>query len=323
MYRKELDIVMSRSLGPGRYDQVYERQGKDYPPAYVRWTEARNMEACLEVISDGGLDTSALVSIETPIDSAPSAFGELLKDDPPVAVLLRYTGHSQELPKAASKIVRVSQTLPVTGSIGAGLIGAGNFARAVHLPALKHSKDVVLRGVVARSGHVAEHVARHYGAEYGSTNPNDVFDDPHIHAVWIVSTHETHVEFTLKALNANKHVFVEKPLGLTRDGCDRVVKAAGRSDRVVTVGFNRRFASSSRIVAEHFAHESGPKNIVYRVSAEALPSDHWLDDVSRGGGRLLGEAVHFFDWMAWFLGEEPRRIFAQNVAGLQNNLLGQ
>ncbi|MBM3948384.1 MAG: zinc-binding dehydrogenase [SAR202 cluster bacterium] len=320
MYRKEIDLVMSRSLGPGRYDRRYEVEGHDYPAAYVRWTEARNMEACLGLMEKGGLDIASLVSFEATVENAVEAYAKLSGDGKPVAVLLRYEKNLSGTPSTPPvRKVPVKAPGPLAGRIGAGLIGPGNFARAVHLPALKSSREFVLIGVAARQGHAADHTARHYGASYGTTDPSELFGDQKVQAVWITSTHESHARLTLQALRAGKNVFVEKPLALTLEDCHQVVGAAHQSGHVVMVGFNRRFAPASRVASRHFAGVASPKQILYRVRADASPSGHWLDDPARGGGRLLGEGVHFFDWMAWFLKEEPVRVTATSSSGEDNS----
>jgi predicted dehydrogenase len=320
MYRKEIDVVMSRSLGPGRYDPQYEVEGTDYPAAHVRWTEARNMEACLGLMEKGELDIAPLVSLEAPVEQAADAYSKLSGPQRPIGVLLRYEANLKGTPPASqTRTVPVKAPNPLAGRIGVGLIGPGNFARAVHLPALKRSREFSLIGVVARQGHAADHAARYYRAAYGSTDPAELFADQRVQAVWITSTHESHAPLTLQALEMGKHVFVEKPLTLTLEDCRHVVEAERRSGRIVTVGFNRRFAPASRAVSRHFAGAVVPKQVLYRVRASPSPPGHWFDDPVRGGGCLLGEGVHFFDWMTWFLKEEPTRITATSSQGEDNS----
>ena len=314
MYRKELDVVMARSLGPGRYDKRYEEEGVDYPSAFVRWTEARNIEACLTLMSREELDVTPLISLEAKIGEAPSLFEKLLAPERPIAMLLRYAQDSTEtdVDKARfEKRVNVHPNNPLkNGRIGVGLIGPGNFARAVHLPALKRNQNFDLRGIVARQGHIADHMARHYGAHYAATGVDELLNDKELSVVWITSTHDSHAELTLQAVSAGKHVFVEKPLGITLEECQAVLDAVIREGTIVTVGFNRRFAPASRRVKSYFSGDSSRKQVVYRVRADSLDKDHWVNHPVRGGGRLLGEAVHFFDWMAWFLEEKPQYVYA-------------
>ena len=317
-YRKELDLVMSRSLGPGRYDPVYEQKGHDYPPAYVRWTEGRNVEAFLRQVEAGQVDPLPLASAKFPVEEAPAAYARLAVGDDTLAVLLHYGPVLEEANEETAALIRrvtVRPAEPLAGRIGVGLIGPGNFARAVHLPRLRRSPDFVLRGIVSRHGPGAHHVARQFGAAYAATDAGELLSDPEVQVVWITTPHDSHADLAVQALEAGKHVFVEKPLALTLADCRRVVEAVKRSGRLLTVGFNRRFAPTSQMVREHFAGVAGPKEVLYRVRADALPEGHWLDDPERGGGRLLGEGCHFFDWLAWFLEEEPVQVWAVRAPG--------
>ena len=318
-YRKELDLRMSRSLGPGRYDPAYEKQGHDYPPTYVRWTEGRNVDAFLQQVEASRVDPLPLVSAEFPVEEAPAAYARLAAGDDALAVLLRYgpalETDDREMTAAPVRRVTVQPAEPLAGRIGVGLVGAGNFARAVHLPLLRRSPDFVLRGIFSRHGPGAHHVAKQFGAAYAATDAGELLSDPEIQVVWITTPHDSHADLAVQALEAGKHVFVEKPLALTLADCRRVVEAVEHSGGLLTIGFNRRFAPASQMVREHFASVAGPKEVLYRVRADALPEGHWLDDPDRGGGRLLGEGCHFFDWMAWFLGEKPVRIWAFRARG--------
>jgi predicted dehydrogenase len=309
-YRKELDLVMSRSLGPGRYDPNYEVDGVDYPPAYVRWTEQRNIAACLALMADGELTVEPLSPVEMALDDAPAAYERLGEDSEAAAVVLRHgdggkaaplTGGDRRLDVNAAK--RLGE-----GTIGAAVIGAGEFARAVILPALGKARDIDLRAVASLHGHTATHSAERFGAGYATTDPEQIFSDDAVQAVWITTPHESHAGLAVRALEAGKHVFLEKPVALTVSDAQRVVRAAA-SDQILTVGFNRRFAPGSSVVAKH-TRGSGPMQVSYRVRGDSLPEGHWLDDPALGGGRLLGEAVHFLDWMAWLIGAEPKRVHA-------------
>jgi predicted dehydrogenase len=310
---------MSRSLGPGRYDPTYEQEGHDYPPAYVRWTEGRNVEAFLQQVEAGRVDPLPLVSAEFPVEEAPAAYARLAAGEDTLAVLLRYSPPPEEnvgeQVEALARRVAVRPAEPLAGRIGVGLIGAGNFARAVHLPRLQRSPGFMLRGIVSRRGPDAHYVARRFGASYAATDVEELLSDPEIQVVWITTPHDSHADLAVQALEAGKHVFVEKPLALTLNDCRRVLKAVERSGRLLAVGFNRRFAPTSQIVREHCSDVVGPKEILYRVRADALSEGHWLDDPERGGGRLLGEGCHFFDWLAWFLRAEPTRVWAVRAKG--------
>jgi polar amino acid transport system substrate-binding protein len=311
-YRKELDLVMSRSLGPGRYDPAYEVAGVDYPPAYVRWTEQRNVAACLALMADGELVSGPLNAAEMALDDAPAAYARLNEDDQTTAVLLKHGngGTSGEALKRTDRRIEMPSAVPLKpGTIGAAVIGSGEFARAVVLPALSKSRDFDLRGVASLHGHTATHAAERFGAAYATTDPAQMLTDDSVAALWITTTHESHADLATAALEAGKHVFLQKPIALTLQDTQKVVRAA-TGDRMLMVGFNRRFAPASGVVAKHVRAASGQKQISYRVRGDALPDGHWLDDPERGGGRLLGEGVHFLDWMAWLLQAEPASVHA-------------
>ena len=313
-YRKELDLLLSRSLGPGRYDPEYEVEGIDYPAAYVRWTERRNLDASLVLMAEGKLDVNSLISATYPVDEAAVAYEHLTENPDGVGVLLEF-GESSDESSVFGRRISVDVAQPLAGGIGVGLIGPGNFARAVHLPMIQKSDDLALRGVAGRQGPNVHHVAKTFGAPYATTDPAEIFGDAEVQAVWIATPHDVHADLAVQALESGKHVFVEKPLALTLADCNRVVQVAQDRSRLVTVGFNRRFAPGSLLVRDHFDGTTGPKVIVYRVRSDETPKGHWIDDPERGGGLLLGEGCHFFDWMAWLLGEEPVRIYASRPTG--------
>jgi predicted dehydrogenase/threonine dehydrogenase-like Zn-dependent dehydrogenase len=321
LYRKELDVQMSRSLGPGRYDPRYEEGGIDYPAAYVRWTEQRNLAAFLDLSVRGQVDVEPLISTECDVSEAASAYG-LLRDTPDaVAVLLRYDG-SEQRADPPHRIVQVQPApAPAAGQIRVGLIGPGRFARAVLLPRLKRHRQFVVRSVASRQGSTAWNAGRRAGAVYATTDPAEILTDPAIDVVWIATPHDIHAELAVQALCAGKHVFVEKPLALTLEDCWRVVRAASSASRHLAVGFNRRYAPASGLVRGHFAGVADPKHVLYRVRADLLAPGHWLDDPRRGGGRLLGEGCHAFDWMAWFLAEEPVRLWAASTGAADDSVV--
>ncbi len=307
-YGKELDLVLSRSMGPGRYDREYEEGGRDYPPAHVRWTEARNVEACLALMADGRLDVGPLIEEAVPVDEAPRAF-EILQQGK-VATLIQYPVASSEASAKPSSRVDIRPVASGLGLIEVGLIGPGKFAGSSLLPWIKKNRGLNLRGLVGRSTESTRQTADRFGAAYASTDPAELLEDKIVDAIWIATPHNSHAELAIAALRAGKHVFVEKPLALTAEDAARVRGAVESSDRVLMVGFNRRFANASQVVSSKLQDSPGPKQVIYRVRGDRFEDDHWLDDQEVGGGRLVGEGVHFFDWMAWLLGEEPTNVYA-------------
>jgi predicted dehydrogenase/threonine dehydrogenase-like Zn-dependent dehydrogenase len=307
-YLKELDLIMSRSTGPGRYDPSYEERGIDYPLPYVRWTERRNMEAVLQLIAEGTLRVGDLVAGEFSADQAPAGYEALTASGRGVAVLLRYAA---EQPAPASRGFALSgRPRSGSGTTRIALVGTGEFARKTLLPALGRHRDVTLSAVVGGNSGTGLHDARRFGAERYTTDVSEVLDDPAVDAVVIATRHHLHAALAAEAARRGKAVFVEKPLALTLDECRTVADAVAASGVLLTVGFNRRFASLARRAKDALAAVSGTALAIYRVNARALPSHHWLRDPVEGGGLVLAEGCHFFDLVCWLLGEEPESVQA-------------
>jgi predicted dehydrogenase len=312
IYQKELDFLISCSYGPGRYDPLYEEQGVDYPRAYVRWTEGRNLQEVLRLIAGRRLQVSPLVGARIRVDEAPDAYERLRGPNAPIAVMLEYA-------VPADAVVREARTVAVTtkalrrksGDVVVGVIGAGSFFRGVHLPALQRHGGFSLKYLASRTGLAVHDLARSAGVPFATTAPEDMLADPEVDLVIVTTRHDSHAHWTCRALEAGKHVFVEKPLGLSVAECEAVVEAARRAGRLVAVGFNRRFAPLARTLRERFSRIQEPRTVIYRVNAGSLPPEHWLRDPLQGGGRLLGEGVHFFDFVRWLIDAPVSQIDAQ------------
>jgi predicted dehydrogenase/threonine dehydrogenase-like Zn-dependent dehydrogenase len=306
-YEKELDLRLSRSYGPGRYDTEYEERGLDYPIGYVRWTERRNMSAFLELVASGRVDVSSLVTGRLDIDDAADAYERLAESDAsPLAIILAYP------PREGAPTVRSGERTPREAAgegrsrmRSAGVIGAGSFAERIMVPGLA-SAGFELSSIASASGLSADHVAGRFGFAR-SVSPPEVLGDPDIDVVAIATRHSTHAELALDALRAGKAVFVEKPPALDFDELDRLDAAVADGPPLV-VGFNRRHAPQAVALREHVVRGDGPATLVYRVNAGRLPDDHWTNDVHEGGGRLVGEGCHFVDFACWFAGTLPRRV---------------
>jgi predicted dehydrogenase/threonine dehydrogenase-like Zn-dependent dehydrogenase len=308
-YRKELDLVISRSYGPGRYDRQYEEQGADYPIGYVRWTEQRNMQEFLRLIAAKKVTLDRLITHEFALADAAQGYEQLSRgQDGALGVLLRYEEAPHPPCRWIPAVARPTTTPAKRGTLA--VIGCGAFARQVHLPNLVKSRRFDLRTVVASTGHAAKEAAIRYGAPRCGTDAADVWIDDSLDAVLILTRDKSHAELTIAALGAGKHVFCEKPLATTADECRAVAAAAAESDRICQVGFNRRFAPFMRPVKETLASCRGPKMIQYRVNAGALPSASWIYDSTQSAGRLVGEACHFIDLFHWLTGAEPVRVSA-------------
>lgn len=308
-FKKELTFQVSASYGPGRYDQNYEEKGQDYPVGFVRWTEQRNFEAVLDMMSDGRLDVKPLISHRFAVDEAQKAYELVGGAGPSLGILLNYPGIEVT---SASRTVRLNAS--ETGSSGgtAGMravsfVGSGNYATAVLIPAFKQV-GAHLRSVASSAGVSGVHAARKFGFEETTTDTNRIFSDAGTHAVVVTTQHDSHARFVLQAMRAGKHIFVEKPLCLTIAELREIERARAEtsegstSSPIVMVGFNRRFAPQVRKIKQLLKAVTGPKSFIMTVNAGAIPSDHWTQDPEAGGGRIIGEACHFIDLLRFLAG---------------------
>jgi len=322
-YRKELDLRLSRSYGPGRYDAQYEERGIDYPLPYVRWTENRNLDAFLDLLAGKRLDTGVLTTHRFPLDRAEDAYKAVLhgNGERTVGILLCYQAARNGPPEFAGT-ASAPGGAPREGQVGVSFVGAGSFAQNFLLPRLRENAAAELRCVVTATGLNARGVAQRFGFESATTDAAAALDDPGTRAVFIATRHDTHAELVVRALRAGKYVFVEKPLALTAAQLAEVRAAARTVGRGrLTVGFNRRFAPAALAVRDVFAERKGAMTVHYRVNAGSLPRGHWIHDPAVGGGRILGEACHFVDFVLFLTGEPIRRLYAAGGRGTENVVL--
>lgn len=305
-YEKELTFQVSCSYGPGRYDPLYEEHGKDYPQAYVRWTEQRNFEAVLDLMADGKIDVNPLITHRYPFDSAPDAYDMIAGGkEPYLGILLKYdidattAGHSVTL-TSGRKRVMTKTAKPVVG-----MIGAGTYAGRILLPALSKTGSN-LKQIISSGGVSGTHLGTKFGFQNSGTESNDIFKDDGINTVIVCTRHNNHAEFVLNAVKAGKHVFCEKPLCLNAaelSEIDRVYQQMQNDEdglnTILMVGFNRRFSPLIKKVKELLGQNKSPISMVMNVNAGAIPADHWTQDAAVGGGRLIGEACHFIDLMLY------------------------
>jgi predicted dehydrogenase/NADPH:quinone reductase-like Zn-dependent oxidoreductase len=296
LYDKELELRLSRSYGPGRYDRDYEERGRDLSPGYVRWTEQRNLQAFVDLIGQGRLDPSPLTTHRFPVDQAYEAYDALTARDAqrrPFGVLLDYPARPSPRPPTTRPATRRTPRSRKPGAVRVGVIGAGAFARATLLPALRKA-GAELATVSTGSGLSAADVAQRFGFRATADDAREILGDPDLDAVVIGTRHSSHAALAAAALRAGKAVFVEKPLALDEAGAIEIEEALADHDGVLMAGFNRRFAPLTERLREALGGAGG-QVISVRVNAGPLPAEHWLHDLEEGGGRLLGEACHFVD----------------------------
>jgi predicted dehydrogenase/NADPH-dependent curcumin reductase CurA len=317
-YEKEIDFLISCSYGPGRYDEAYEERGIDYPYAYVRWTENRNMQEYLRMLTEGKINFKALISKEYDIADAPEAYRELKEsEDRPLGVLLRYKSmermegkdgrEGKEEDSAGPGVLSVERKLLVNPkpikkerTINVAVIGAGSFAQGVHLPNLRKLSDYYnIYTIVTKTGNNAKQVAKRFGANYCTTDYQEILNDDKVDMVLITTRHNLHAKMAIEAAKAGKAVFLEKPMALNREELDELVKVLEETQVPFMVGFNRRFSPFAVRAKEIISQRRNPIIINYRVNAGYIPLDNWVH-TKEGGGRIIGEACHMFDFFNYF-----------------------
>src|ERR1039457_3974952 len=327
MYLKEIQLFMSRAYGPGSYDPAYEKQGQDYPFAYVRWTENRNMQEFLRLVSSGRISLAPLITPQYPLEEAAQAYQTIL--DPAsgsLALLLRYPAADQKDPiQSFTPRFRVEAAAPVEaapGELQVALVGAGNLARWHHLPNLKKIPKVHLRAVHSASGARGKSYARRFGAAYCCSDYEEILKDAAVDVVLIATRNPQHASQALAAIQAGKHVFVEKPMALTAEECRELCAAVARTGKQLTVGFNRRFAPFYLEQKKHLARRAGPAVVTCRINSPGISGSYWMAD--RGaGGAILGEACHFVDLMYWLPASEPMSVSAYSLPAGQKDPIGE
>ena len=312
MYMKEIKLLMSRAYGPGSYDPEYEVRGHDYPIAYVRWTEKRNMEEFLRLVALGRIDLQLLITHQFNLDDAPQAYQTVM--DPAsnsLGVLLRYPEPiSVNGGEKSAPVRRVNlKSTTAKSDVKVALVGAGNLARWAHLPALSKIPYASLHAVYSTSPARGNTYARRFGASYFTSDYKQILDDPQVDVVMVLSRNQHHFSQAYEALMAGKNVFVEKPMALTEAECRELYQAVADSGNQLTVGFNRRFAPFYVDLKESLKGRTGPAVINCRVSSPGISGSYWMADPAIGGA-IIGEAVHFVDLMYWLLESEPINVSA-------------
>jgi predicted dehydrogenase/threonine dehydrogenase-like Zn-dependent dehydrogenase len=318
-YRKEIDLVMSTSYGPGRYDRGYEIDGNDYPLSYVRWTLNRNMGAYLDLIASGKVDADGLIDKTIPVINAPQAYDELANnpDDSPLGVLIHYPDDGTDLPEPpdGTRIRIRGHRKAQQGPIRYALVGAGAFGTCMLYPQMGRVKNgFQIEAVVSKDTTRGGNFARANRIATLTTDLQDVLDDPQIELVVIATRHYEHADQVVRCLESGKHVFVEKPLALTWEELDRIVAVYEKltPKPLLMVGFNRRYSPAISALKKAISNRRSPLVINYRLNGGYIPLDHWVQD-KQGGGRNLGEACHMYDVFRSLSGATVSSITARAI----------
>jgi predicted dehydrogenase len=314
-YEKELDFRVSRSYGPGRYDSAFEQKGRDYPIGHVRWTETRNMEAFLQLLADGKLDLKPLITHRFSIENALAAYDLITgkAQQSYLGVLIEYSNADERGGLSRLELVSTHAASP-DEQVRVGVLGAGNFAQSILLPAIRSDSGSDLVGLCASNGARSRSSAGKFGFAFCTTEEEEIYSEASINTVVIATRHHLHAAQIIRAMESGKHVFCEKPLCLNEDELRQIQTVYSKSRSKLMVGFNRRFAPMAQRM-KAFLHEAGaPLAMHYRVNAGPLPNDHWINDPDQGGGRILGEMCHFVDFLSFLCGASPVSVQARSLA---------
>lgn len=318
-YHKEIDLRISRSYGPGRYDPTYEEEGHDYPFGYVRFTEQRNMETFVGLLAGRRVDPGSLITHRFPIAEAAGAY-DLLRDGATERCLAIVLDYPEQRPAGPAAVPLSARRPAQDRAVGVSFFGAGNYATGTLLPLLRALPEVELRGIATASGMRARDVGERFGFRFCTADPEELLG-PQTDVLFVVTPHDTHARLALQGLAAGKHVFVEKPLCVTREELRAIAKAAAAAPGHLFVGFNRRFAPLTAAVQEFLAGAGGPLLVTIRVNAGRIGAGHWIERAEIGHGRIIGEACHFVDLAAALCGSLPVRVSAFATASERPPLL--
>lgn len=316
-YVKELELKMSCSYGPGRYDAEYEEQGMDYPYAYVRWTENRNMETFAELVYNKQISIDPLLSHTFTFQDAKKAYDLILeKSEPFTGILLKY-----DTEKVLKNVIALrNENNTIVSKVNVGMIGAGSFGQNFILPAIK--EKVNLSGIATARPNNARNVADKFGFGYCAGDANEILNDSNINTLFIATRHDSHGKYVLDGLSKNKHIFTEKPLCIHRDELEEIKKVYATSQSKLMVGFNRRFAPMSAQLMKKL-NTAIPSSILMRINAGVVTKDHWIHDPKVGGGRIVGEVCHFIDYASFLATSKISSVSAtamNDASGLEDTL---
>ena len=302
-YDKEISFQVSCSYGPGRYDNNYEEKGLDYPIGFVRWTEKRNFEAILGALSTKSLKVSELITERVELEDYNKVYDNLSKKGA-IASIINY---SSRLDDVLSSRVEITSNLSSPSSGVIGIIGAGNFTSAMIVPTLR-KLGANLKYIASSKGLSGTLLAKKYGIGYSTTDYSEILNDSITDSVIITTRHNQHAKHVLEALNAEKHVFVEKPLAINIEDLNNILDCKQQTEKTVTVGFNRRFSPFSQSAKEALGSNPGPINVIATMNAGEIPLEHWVQDMEQGGGRIIGEACHYIDLISYFTSSKVQSV---------------
>jgi len=318
-YAKELNLKLSCSYGPGRYDPNYEIYGVDYPFAYVRWTEKRNMEAFLQLLNEKKVDVEKITTHQFKFKDALAAYNLIRgkKKEKFVGVILEYDVEKEIKPLVIERLKpqKLSQ-------INLALIGAGNFAQSTILPVLKKYKNLNIAAILVAKSHLSKNIAEKFGIKKCFSNSDLIFKDKAISAVIIATRHNLHAPYVIESLKNNKHVYVEKPLAMNEEELREIIHIRNMTKGDVLVGFNRRFSPFIDECRKFFPQKNVPMFILYRINAGFVPANNWVQNPEEGGGRIIGEVCHFVDLCQFLCNSNYKSIYAQNIGSdeLRDNI---
>lgn len=316
-YKKELELRMSCSYGPGRYDLNYEEQGMDYPAAYVRWTEKRNMEAFQALIHSKKINLEYLTTHRFKFEDAPKAYDIVVKHtEPYLGIVLEYDVQKEY--KQSSIIITPTVKKQ---KINLAFIGAGSYAQGNLLPNLPPIDVAGRIAIMTNSGTTSKRVAEKFHFEKCTASPQEIFQDKSINTLFIATRHDTHAKYVLEGLRNGKNIYVEKPLCLTVDELQEIENMCRNTNCGVMIGFNRRFSPYAKKIKQCVGN--GKMAMLYRINAGSIPSNSWIQDMKVGGGRIIGEVCHFIDFMTFICGSKPYKVTASalnNPEGLNDTV---
>ncbi len=327
MWHKEVEIIASKGGGPGTLDPFYENKGIDYPFGYMRWTENRNLEEFLRLMAEGRINVKPMISHRFKIEQAETVYKDMLdnKGGPYIGVVFEYPETDNRSWVAGNRTIKIQKHIdhnlsPISSNISLGIIGAGLFGKALLLPALKGISGIRFHTISTSSSASTYHTGNKYCFENCTTNYKEVLDNPDINAVVILTPHRLHAKMVTEALEAGKHVLVEKPLCINEEELKEIISTyqsliTNNRSPILMVGYNRRFSPHTIRSVEYLKNRQDPLVINYRVNAGFVPSEHWVHSEEEGGSRVIGEICHFVDMMQCLTGSNPIRVYAERISG--------